>query len=217
MGQVPAPANTTHTDNYKPRGSYYCILGPPPAADTGTWNPLTRNNRSIQCSPGRRGFGGWIADGRMTSSLEVVVGGLFAAAVSCFLFFQTPISVLPLMRKVTVTPKLETQIRKLLPVGSLVWVVRNGTRHYQEMVLDIMVLPEGILVVSTTTVTIVSPKPQRIRAYLSASGVFRSGANSKLPKTLQDLPVVYRSYFRAPQPPRSGTTLSFEDVVFMTT
>jgi len=125
---------------------------------------------------------------------------------------QTPISVLPLMRKVTVTPKLETQIRKLLPVGSLVWVVRNGTRHYQEMVLDIMVLPEGILVVSTTTVTITAPKPQHIRAYLSASGVFRTGS---LPKTLQDLPVVYRSYFRAPQPPKSGTTLSFQDVVFV--
>jgi len=118
------------------------------------------------------------------------------------------------MRKVTVTP-LETQILKLLPVGSLVWVVRNGKRHYQEMVLDIMVLPEGILVVSTTTVTITAPKPQRIRAYLSASGALPAGVNSNLPKTLQDLPVTYRSYFRAPQPPRSGTTLSFQDVVFM--
>lgn len=114
------------------------------------------------------------------------------------------------MRK-SVTP-LEAQILKLLPVGSLVWVVRNGKRQYQEMVLDIMVLPEGILVVSTTTVTIAPPKSQRIRAYLSASGAILTGVK---PKTLQDLPVTYRSYFRAPQPPRSGTTLSFEDVVFM--
>ena len=106
---------------------------------------------------------------------------------------------------------LETQIKKLLPVGSLVWVVRNNQRQYQEMVLDIMVLPPGILVVTTITITIKPPKSQRIRAYLSATN-----ALSPLPPpSLTQLPVTYRSYFRAPQPPRSGTTLSFQDVVFV--
>jgi len=105
---------------------------------------------------------------------------------------------------------LESHILKLLPVGSLVWVVRNGKRHYQEMVLDIMVLPPGILVVLTVTYTIAPPKPQRFRAYLSATNALPP----EHPQSLKQLPVTYRSYYRALQPPKSGTTLTFQDVVF---